>query len=82
MIETLYFKYMFLLHLYLSAPASEYESDDVEVGKCGYAACLCDTELVRCMEHHQNLLNFTHSSFFGYRTTNPGACAITGNILI
>lgn len=60
------------------APASEYDSNDVEVGKCGYAVCLCDTELLRCFKKFQNVLNLT--TYVGWTTSNPGFCPITSNI--
>ena len=56
------------------APASEYKSKDLEAGKCGYAACLCDSELLRCFKEFKKVLDLT--TYFGWRTVNPGSCPI------
>ena len=56
------------------APAGEYESNDPEVGKCGYAACLCDSELLRCFKQFRNVLDL--DTYAGWRTRNPRKCPI------
>ena len=56
------------------APAGEYESNDPEVGKCGYAACLCDSELLRCFKRFRNVLDL--DTYAGWRARNPRDCPI------
>ena len=54
------------------APASGY--DGPKKGKCGYAACLCDSELLRCFKRFRNVLDL--NTYAGWKTRNPRNCSI------
>ena len=61
--------------LVVVAPASEYRTtNDEEEKKCGYSACLCDMEMVRCTVYYKNDFN---TDKIGWSTTK---CAITGTL--
>ena len=71
----IHFIEMYLYILVIVAPMNEYRTTDAEERKCGYSVCLCDMEMVRCMEYYKNDFNANKITKIGWSTTR---CAITG----